>query len=171
MKLRSKRPTTPQTGEGRDPKAAIITGIRATPHKSGLRLEIHYVLGKKPRVIRYPKPRVDHRKVDLREANETELLEICRQQGMQTACPGMPREVLLDSLNEMVEPPAVDPLAEKRERLRRWLTRHWDKFAQQAPELPALLKQPDDMLNAALVSDSEVIHLWKENEHQLRWDV
>lgn len=120
-----------------------------------------------PRVLRYPKPLRDPLRVDLRNPNQTELVALARFNGIQ-ACRGVPRDVLIQSL-ETMEPTAEgsDPFQEMRERLFRWLELYWGKFQMQAKALPIGLSKPNDMLDYNIVSDAEVVALWLNNKHQI----
>ncbi len=119
---------------------------------------------KKPRIVRYPKPRVDADSVNLEEASATELVLICRRQGIVDACRGVPREVLIESLHAMAPLAVEDPLRQVRIEVAAWLERYWGKFMQQSSELPPELLKPADLLDPNIVTDAEVMDLWLENK-------
>lgn len=119
---------------------------------------------KKPRIVRYPKPKVDPDRVDLDEASATELVLICRRQGIVDACRGVPRDVLIESLYALEPLPVEDPLRQIRSEVAAWLERYWGKFMQQSSELPPELLKPTDLLDLNIVTDAEVMDLWLENK-------
>lgn len=97
--------------------------------------------------------------VDLTVLNHTELVLLAQWCGLP-ASRGMPREVLVESLETFTPSELPIPFDEKRKLMNEWLLRWWNNIRMQMPKKVCP--------NCHLCKDLQVLDCYSENEKQIK---
>jgi hypothetical protein len=97
--------------------------------------------------------------VDLTVLNHSELVLLAKWSGLP-ASRGLPREVLIESLETFTPSELPIPFDEKRRQLQEWLERWWNNIRMQMPKKVC----PD----CSLCKDLQVLDCYSENERQIK---
>lgn len=97
--------------------------------------------------------------VDLALLNHTELVLLAKWCGLPSSR-GMPREMLLESLETLTPVEVTIPFDEKRQLLSNWLKRWWNNIRMQMPKKVCP--------NCHLCKDLQVLDCYSENEKQIK---
>ena len=91
----------------------------------------------------------------LDELNHSELVKLCHWIGMRNVTRGIPRDFILQSLRSLKVITIPNPVDVEREKLSKWLKRHWSVVEMQVPK--------SECPNCNLCEDAQVVECFEEN--------
>lgn len=95
--------------------------------------------------------------IDLDDLNHTELVTLMHWLGMENVTRAVPRDMILEALEELQTIDIPNPVDEKRRIVSKWLTRHWDRLAMQV--------RKSECPDCFLCSDMQVVECFNDNKH------
>lgn len=114
---------------------------------------------------------------DLQNLNTTELWHMAARMGIQGATPAVPREDLIEAIQNLEHIPMVDPTEADRLRSSDFWIQHWDKVQMQMPKGHCpnchlrygmkLESRMDGREVESFCSDMEFVDCFLENKHRL----